>query len=818
MSKRTKKFAATFLSFLMLTLILICNSVKAKAESIYVISTEPEVFILTPGETKTVKVPIRSVGGTIDSPVIIADTKGTPYTVTQPVLRTDGYELPFNKIYEYLDQYVEFNVTVDETAKIGIYKITLHIYGRDNNTYDQVAADLEITTQIQEEKAPAQLAIYDISYKNAVIGDKMTLSFTVRNEGEITARNVYVSVDYGDTGMVAGYATKNIKVKDIASQKDVKVELPIKVLTKAKPGLNVLKVNLSHKTDDGTTVPESQDIYITLSENEKAPNLILDSFNYNENLKPGDSLGLVVSIKNDGQTTAYNPRISVDESSLGTSKLIKDYYTDYIELWDIKAGGTYKTEIPLLISKTATGGEKEIKLNLVYYDEQGSEYQSVITIYPQIEAEGVTEDGKPVVLISNVKQSPESPESGKKLTVSFDITNKSSIDLNNFKIFIKNLAGSGFAPVESEPYQYIGKLKAGTTKRISMNLTVTENAVEGLNILSLGYSFEDGEDSIDIPVLNVKNELGSASKPKLIISHYETDKEEIKAGSVFNFSFEIRNTHSSVAAKNIIITVSGKDKSGQSEIFSVTQGSNSFFVSKIGPGETYSNTLEMKVKTDAATMAYPLTVTIDYEYDGIKPNPTTGEIGETVTHELNIQVMENARPVVNNVDVYSYDGMVSVGNPANLSFEFYNMGKSALNNVMATVEGDFIMSGGDMYYLGNVNAGDTAFAEMEVIPNIEGNAKGTVKITYEDSNGNEHVYTKEFETFVNGAQSWDPGLDTGGVDVFNPTVPEPKKPILPVWAFILIQIAIFAVFVPLSRKVIITVYKNKLRKKEEESL
>ena len=108
----------------------------------------------------------------------------------------------------------------------------------------------------------------------------------------------------------------------------------------------------------------------------------------------------------------------------------------------------------------------------------------------------------------------------------------------------------------------------------------------------------------------------------------------------------------------------------------------------------------MKVKSDTATKAYPIYIKIEYEYDGIKPNPQTGDIGEEVTHELNLQVVENARPVVDYVDVYSWDMYgVMVGSPANLAFEFYNMGKSPLNNVIATVEGDFTSSGGNMYFM-----------------------------------------------------------------------------------------------------------------------
>src|SRR5690606_10131661 len=162
--------------------------------------------------------------------------------------------------------------------------------------------------------------------------------------------------------------------------------------------------------------------------------------------------------------------------------------------------------------------------------------------------------------------------------------------------------------------------------------------------------------------------------------------------------------HSSVAAKNIKVTVTGKTPQGGEEIFSVTEGSNIFFISKIGAGETVSESLELKIKSDAATGSYPINIDIEYEYDGIKPD-SNGNIGVTEENELTFLVSENARPVVDYIHVYSWDGAVTVGNPATLAFDFNNMGKSTLYNVVATIEGDFMSANNSMNYLSNVEAG-----------------------------------------------------------------------------------------------------------------
>jgi hypothetical protein len=502
----------------------------------------------------------------------------------------------------------------------------------------------------------------------------------------------------------------------------------------------------------------------------------------------------------------------VDATSISKDGILKNYYTESIWVPNVKKGSKKTVEIPLSVSKYATGGLKDIKVNITYTNKAGVAYTLTNTLYADVVGESNV--AEPNIIISGVQQSPTQPVAGENMEVSFYIENKSKVDIKELKVFADGLTGATFIPVESEPYQYFEKLAAGEKKKIVMPLIVSDSIPAGLNNLVVKYTYSNAkaDGSITIPVHDVQNDLGKNSKPKLIISNYVTDTEELRAGSTFNFTFDIYNTHSSIAAKNITVTITQADN-----VYTPTQGSNSFFINKIPAGESVQNTIELKVKSDASTKTYPIKITIEYEYDGMEPNPETGAVGETKAVELNLQAVENSRPVVDYVNVNSWDGSVMVGTAATLSFEFYNMGRSALNNVIATVEGDFTKADGNMYFIGNVAEGSSTYAEFDVIPNIEGIAKGTLRITFEDSNGDEVEFIKEFETEVMAATSFDPGMGDGGTgEVFNPDVPTAKKAILPIWLFVLIEAIIFVVFIPVTRKIIINGYKSKLRKKEQE--
>ena len=778
---------------------------------------EPNI-VVKPGETTHVKLSVQSTGTYISEPVItITAEDGSPFTFSNIAINSNG--VPVYGIVSSSPTNLEFDIKTKEAAGIGNYPITIKF-----KYYDSVAAalggdpnvTLELSTEIQvlEEKMPVQLTLGNINLLNSNIGSKTDIIFNVKNEGEITAKNVYMTLDLGDS-LEERYTAKSIKVGDLASGDVHVTTLPVLILPTAETGRKKITASFTYKTPDGDSVTSTYDFYVSLTSETSVtqlPKLVIADIQSKGSLKPSDDFVLNVDLQNIGGAEARNIKVNVDDSSISSEGILKNYFTEGISVNGMPAEFESVVEIPLTVSKYATGGLKGVKIVVTYEDKDGTSYTVSDTAYIDVIASTPT-TGSPNIIISNVSQSPAKPVAGDKVEVSFDVLNKSDVDAKELKIYTEGLTSATFIPINAEPYRYIETLKAGKTIRITVPLMVSEDIVEGLNSISIRYSYSGGTDgTVTIPVRDVQNDNVSISKPKIIVSKYSTDMEELRAGNTFNFTFDLYNTNASITAKNITVTVAQAEN-----VFSVTQGSNSFFIEKIDPGETITNTLELKVKSDASTKAYPLELTIEYEYEGAEPNPTTGEIGETRTEKLNLQAVENSRPVVNNINVYSWDGAIMVGNTATLAFEFYNMGRSPLNNVIIYVEGDFAKADGEMYYVGTVPEGNSSYVEFDVIPNMEGTANGVLKVTFEDSNGDTVETTKDFTAQVMSSVPVDGGIIDGGGEVFNPgVIPVAKSEILPIWLFIIIQVVLFAVFVPVTRKVIIQAYKSKLRKKEQE--
>jgi len=777
--------------------------------------TEEKVFVLKPGEVSQIKLPVISTGLYIYNPKISFKVgEGAPFSFSGIKMFVGTLEV--NTIGTGQPTDLVFDVTVRDTAKIGNYPVTITFEYYDVLSGSSASASVNTTFKITEEKIPAQLTIINVHLSSSNIGSNAELALTVKNEGEILAKNAYLKLEFGD-GIEEKYTVKNIKLGDLAQGDKKDLKLPISILPTAASGRRTIKANFTYKNSDGSEeYTSSYEFSINLTDvvnAVKVPKLIITDLSYGSDLEPGDEFILNVKLKNIGDAKAENVELAVDESSTSATGIIKNYYMDSIAANDIDKNDTISVKIPLKVAKGSTGGLIPVKLLVRYTDKDDASFSFDETVYIDVMVKEVETGEQPNLIISNVKQDPARPSAGGNLEISFDLENKSKVDAKGLMVSVEGYSDTTFIPVNSDPYQYFELLKGGEKIRVTIPLLISNQIPEGLNKLTVNVAYDGGKStSYTIPVKNIQNDAAGVSKPVLLITNYKADREELEAGSVFNLNFDVFNTNTSTAARNIKLEI----VLDNNNTFTLTQGNNTFYISKLAPEESVTFTLPLKIKSTATTGGYPITFKLDYEYDGYVPDKENPDKGSSIT--IQIPVKENLRPVVDNVYVYSWDGPVYMGSPATLHLDFYNMGYSPLNNVTVSVEGDFTKADGSMYFIGNVMNGSSAYADFDVIPNVVGPATCILRINYEDSNGDIQEYIHEYTTDIMDP-SFMPYPDMGGFpdgEVFNPGGAVTKKDIVPLWAFIIIQCAILILFIPITRKVIISIYKARLLKKEQE--
>lgn len=532
-------------------------------------------------------------------------------------------------------------------------------------------------------------------------------------------------------------------------------------------------------------------------------------------LKPGETVTVSFDLMNTGEREAKNVCLSADYSG---GQLIPQYTAYTKKLGNLKKSASEKVTLEIKVLESVTQEMVQLPLVITYKDSDGVSYteENSNVLYLEVEQsqreKGEFENG--TLLVNGVKQSPSQPKAGERVSLTFHMENTGEKDYTDAKLYVNYVSGTGFEPVSAEPYQYVGTIQAGQKKSVTVDVIAGKDIAAGMNTLTVDYEYKDGQkeeisDSVTLYVLNVqKAENAGLSKPKLMVSDFSSSKETVKSGEEFDFTFSVYNTHGDTAAKNIKVTVT-------SENFSVTKGSNSFFIPIIAPGESEEITINLKASAAAMTGSYPVDIRMEYEYDGM-PVTDGNAGGVEVTETKMLLIKENLRVSVENVAVGGWD-MPFVNQTTQLAFSVYNMGKSQLNNVYFTVEGDFEVANGSSYYYGTLQAGYPDYVEMDIMPLAGGEAKGTLVVHMEDSNGDEVTYETEITGYImeesGGDMGWeDPGMDFP-VDV--PPMDAPAaEPVVSLPIFIVALIAVFLVSFFVARGIRIACYKKKLREED----
>ncbi len=477
--------------------------------------------------------------------------------------------------------------------------------------------------------------------------------------------------------------------------------------------------------------------------------------------KAGEYFEIPIRMKNVGEMDAYDVYVSIG----GNSNLISADAPMKQKMGSTPHEGSISATFKFLVEAEAKSSRFNLPITVTCRDYSGATY-SDSSYYVIVDLMGVEEFTKASsFVVKNVKQSPEKPKGGENVTLTFDLENNGDTDFRNIKLLLGNVSSSAFEPIDSNPYILVGDLNGRKTKKMSVTYKCGNSIQGGTNGLVLNFTAQDkhGADidgTATVYVLNVipgrSGDGNTVSKPKLMVTDFSTDCEEILAGSKFEYRFNIKNTNDESVARNIKVKVTSHN-------FSVTAGSNTFFVSEILPGEEKEISINLKASSSLQTGAYPITVDMEYEYDA----ETKTENGNSVTasDEILLQVNELLRAQCENIQIGDWN-IPTIGATCPLTFEFYNMGRSTLNNVYVTIEGDFELATGNSHYIGNVGPGSPEFVECTVRPLVSGNAECRIIIHMEDSNGEEVTKENSTSAFVSEAGNGDMngGMDIGIID------------------------------------------------------
>ncbi len=346
-------------------------------------------------------------------------------------------------------------------------------------------------------------------------------------------------------------------------------------------------------------------------------------------------------------------------------------------------------------------------------------------------------------------------------------------------------------------------------------LKTRKDAVTGYTKLTFNVSYNEADGSKGSVVLDYYVQVngvapktdeegtdsGKISTPRVIVTGFTTNPEEVYAGDTFQLTLHLKNTSKQTAVTNMLFdiqgTQEGSDANNTYAAFLPTAGSSTIFVDRIGANSSKDISIELKSKADLAQKPY--VVTVDMEYEDAAGNSFTE------TASVSVPIKQEAKVDLSSISLMPES--VEVGNEANVMFSIYNVGKTKLYNVNVKFEADSV-SGGDTF-IGNLEPGATgnvdAYLTAQAVTEDDGMVK--VLINYEDEEGKQSVIEETMSLYVSEPYYDDMMYDDG---MYEEIEEEGKG--LPVWAIVLILVVLAA-----AATVAVLVLKKKKKAKKQEA-
>lgn len=461
---------------------------------------------------------------------------------------------------------------------------------------------------------------------------------------------------------------------------------------------------------------------------------------------------------------------------------------------------------------TYTGDSGKQLAFTIYYEGNGGGYQDGNTVpvrecvpytEPKPEPEPTPETIPEPRAVFNSDGTSTSIAAGETKTITVYIQNAGTTAMRDPILTLKS---SGSLLIMGSQDYMLDDIRAGRDTAVTVTVKAPDKIESQMQTIDATLSFyydngtqlTGGSASGSVNVLSTvtkdtKDEETIASPtPIVILSKYNYGGSSVAAGSSTNLSFSFTNTSKTIKIENVMVTVTG----GQDLM--LNGSTNTFYFESVAASGSKTVTVPMKAAQLISASAQDVKIDVTYEY--VDQNARKSG---NATLSLSVPLYQPDRFELSEPKT-SYTGYV--GEETSLTIDYVNKGKSAINNVEATISGD-IDSPTPYQRVGTIDGGKNGTIAFAVTPQLEGENQVKIVITYEDSNGN----TKErvFEATVEAMayEPADPGMDDPGMIDPEPTSTFP-------WKYVIIALVVIAIIA----LIVLRARKKKAKQKAEQAL
>lgn len=549
----------------------------------------------------------------------------------------------------------------------------------------------------------------------------------------------------------------------------------------------LLPVNVAKATGKGTTAQAGTSFLITGYRASRS------------SIYTGDTVDITVYLsRTDGSNDSIRVVRGLDSFQDGTASAV--------------ASGQNGEYTVTFTGLTYTGDSGKQLAFTIYYEGNGGSYQDGNTVpvrecVPYTEPTPAPEPTPETIpeprAVFNSDGTSTSIAAGETKTITVYIQNAGTTAMRDPILTLKS---SGSLLIMGSQDYMLDDIRAGRDTAVTVTVKAPDKIESQMQTIDATLSFyydngtqlTGGSASGSVNVLSTvtkdtKDEETIASPtPIVILSKYNYGGSSVAAGSSTNLSFSFTNTSKTIKIENVMVTVTG----GQDLM--LNGSTNTFYFESVAASGSKTVTVPMKAAQLISASAQDVKIDVTYEY--VDQNARKSG---NATLSLSVPLYQPDRFELSEPKT-SYTGYV--GEETSLTIDYVNKGKSAINNVEATISGD-IDSPTPYQRVGTIDGGKNGTIAFAVTPQLEGENQVKIVITYEDSNGN----TKErvFEATVEAMayEPTDPGMD-------DPGMIDPKPASTFPWKYVII--AVVAALIVLL--IVLRIRKKKAKQKAEQAL
>ena len=548
----------------------------------------------------------------------------------------------------------------------------------------------------------------------------------------------------------------------------------------------LLPVNVAKATGEGTTAQAGTSFLITGYRASRS------------SIYTGDTVDITVYLsRTDGSNDSIRVVRGLDSFQDGTASAV--------------ASGQNGEYTVTFTGLTYTGDSGKQLAFTIYYEGNGGGYQDGNTVpvrecvpytEPKPEPEPTPETIPEPRAVFNSDGTSTSIAAGETKTITVYIQNAGTTAMRDPILTLKS---SGSLLIMGSQDYMLDDIRAGRDTAVTVTVKAPDKIESQMQTIDASLSFyydngtqlTGGSASGSVNVLSTvtkdtKDEETIASPtPIVILSKYNYGGSSVAAGSSTNLSFSFTNTSKTIKIENVMVTVTG----GQDLM--LNGSTNTFYFESVAASGSKTVTVPMKAAQLISASAQDVKIDVTYEY--VDQNARKSG---NATLSLSVPLYQPDRFEMSE-PTSSYTGYV--GEETSLTIDYVNKGKSAINNVEATISGD-IDSPTPYQRVGTIDGGKNGTIAFAVTPQLEGENQVKIVITYEDSNGN----TKErvFEATVE-AMAYEP---VDPVDPDGPVDPEPTSTFP--WKYVIIALVVIAIIA----LIVLRARKKKAKQKAEQAL